>query len=190
MLGCKPCETSIDCNNKLKEDDGDRLLDVGRYQQLVEKLIYLALMHPDISFVVGMVSQFMHAPATTHLEAAYRYMILRYLKEDPSLEFLYTTHNPLMVEDYIDADWASSVSDWRSTSGYCTFVASNLVTWRSKKHVVARSSAKAKFWAMAHGICELIWIRGLLRNMGCRVKEPMSFHYDNKVVISIVHDPV
>lgn len=34
MLGCKPCETPVDCNYKLKEDDGlvTKLLDVDRYQ--------------------------------------------------------------------------------------------------------------------------------------------------------------
>ncbi|XP_042511682.1 uncharacterized mitochondrial protein AtMg00810-like [Macadamia integrifolia] len=42
---------------------------------------------------------------------------------------------------------------------YCTFVDGNLVTWHSKKQsVVARSSAEAKFRAMAHGICELLWL--------------------------------
>ena len=42
------------------------------------------------------------------------------------------------------------MTDRRSTSGYCSFVLGNLVTWRSKKQsVVARSSAEAEFRAMA-----------------------------------------
>ncbi|RVW57098.1 Retrovirus-related Pol polyprotein from transposon TNT 1-94 [Vitis vinifera] len=41
----------------------------------------------------------------------------------------------------------------RSTSGYCSFVWGNLVTWRSKKQsVVARSSAEAEYRALAQGI--------------------------------------
>ncbi|KAL6329493.1 hypothetical protein AAG906_021501 [Vitis piasezkii] len=37
----------------------------------------------------------------------------------------------------------------RSTTGYCTYVWGNLVTWRSKKQsVVARSSVKAEFKAL------------------------------------------
>ena len=39
----------------------------------------------------------------------------------------------LEVEVYIDVDWAISVMDKRSTSGYCTFFGRNLVTWQSKK---------------------------------------------------------
>ncbi|GAA0160789.1 hypothetical protein LIER_17263 [Lithospermum erythrorhizon] len=44
---------------------------------------------------------------------------------------------------YTDADWAGSIDDRKSTSGYYTIVWGNLVTWRSKKqNMVARSSAK------------------------------------------------
>ena len=47
--------------------------------------------------------------------------------------------------------------DRRSTSGYCSFVGGNLVTWRSKKqNVVDRSSADAEFRDLAHGICEIM----------------------------------
>jgi len=28
----------------------------------------------------------------------------------------------IQVEAYTDADWAGNINDWRSTSGYCTFV--------------------------------------------------------------------
>lgn len=40
--------------------------------------------------------------------------------------------NALNMEAYIDVDYAGSVNDRRSTSGYCTFMCENLVTWRSK----------------------------------------------------------
>ncbi|RVW89842.1 putative mitochondrial protein [Vitis vinifera] len=60
----------------------------------------------------------------------------------------------------MDADWAGSVNNRRSTSGYCTFVWGNLVTWRSKKqNVVARSNTEAEFRAVAQGICELLWVK-------------------------------
>ena len=61
-----------------------------------------------------------------------------------------------LVEAYTDADRAGSVTDRRSTTGYCTLVEGNLVTWRSKKQaVVARSSAEAEFRAIAQGVWEL-----------------------------------
>lgn len=47
MLGYRPCDTLVDPNCKLQEDDGERLLDVGKYQRMVRKLIYLSLTRPD-----------------------------------------------------------------------------------------------------------------------------------------------
>lgn len=39
----------------------------------------------------------------------------------------------LSIEAYIDTNWASSVTNRRSMSRYCTFVCGNSVTWRSEK---------------------------------------------------------
>jgi hypothetical protein len=59
------------------------------------------------------------------------------------------------VVGYSDADWAGSC-DRKSTTGFCTFVGGNLVTWKSKKqNVVARSSAEAEYRAMASTASEL-----------------------------------
>lgn len=69
----------------------------------------------------------------------------------------------MRVEVYIDADWAGSITDRRSTPRYCSLVGGNLVTWKSKKQsVVTRSNAEAKYRSMAHGVCEMIWLCQLL----------------------------
>lgn len=45
----------------------------------------------------------------------------------------------------------------RSTSGYCTFVWGNLVTWQSKKQAaVARSSVEAELRVIAHCLWKLV----------------------------------
>ena len=95
------------------------------------KLIYLSHTLSDLAFAVSAVSQFMRAPHQAHLDIAYR--ILRYLKLAPGKGLYFAKHDHLLVEAYSDADWAGSMTDRRSTSGYCTFVGGNLVTSRSKK---------------------------------------------------------
>lgn len=43
----------------------------------------------------------------------------------------------------------------------------NLVTLSSKKQVVvARSSAEVEFKSKAHGVCELLWLKMLLGELG------------------------
>ena len=87
---------------------------------------------------------------------------------------------------FSDADWAGSLTDRRSTTGYCTFIWGNIVTWRSKKQpVVARSSAEAEFRAMCQGICEGIWLRRMLKELGISISGPMNLLCDNKAAIEI-----
>ena len=77
------------------------------------------------------------------------------------------------------------------TSGYFTFMGGNLVTWRSIKHkVVALSSVKVEFKGMAKGLCELLWLNRLLKEIGCSSKDSMNLFCDNKATIAIAHSPV
>ena len=65
------------------------------------------------------------------------------------------------------------------------------MTWRNRKQlVVARSSVEAEFRAMAHGICELLWIKIILSHLGIKWEEPMKLYCDKKSTISIAHNPM
>ena len=92
---------------------------------------------------------------------------LQYLKKSLGSELHFKKTLSREVEEFTDANWARSLTDRRSTSGYCSYVWGNWVTWRSKKQsIVARSSAEAEFRAMAHGICEGIWLQRILKELG------------------------
>ncbi|RVX23717.1 Retrovirus-related Pol polyprotein from transposon RE1 [Vitis vinifera] len=189
MLGCKPSNTPMDPFNKIGSKEDMVAVDKGRYQRLVGRLIYLSHTRPDISFAVSMVSQFMNNPIEEHQEAVYR--ILRYLKMTLGKGLFFKRVASCDVEIFSDADWAGSLTNRRSTSGYCTYVWGNLVTWRSKKQsVVARSSAEAEVRAIAHGICEGIWLKRLLEELQLAPHGPMKLMCDNQVAISIAKNPV
>ena len=141
---------------KLNSEDGEPLENIQQFQRLVGKLIYLTVTRPDISFAVSQISQFMHSPRTTHLDAINR--ILRYLKGTPGKGIWMKRNNTHDICGYSDADWAGAF-DRKSTTGFCVFVGGNLVTWKSKKqNVVARSSAEAEYRAMASTTSEMICI--------------------------------
>ena len=79
----------------------------------------------------------------------------------------------------------------RSTSGYFTFVGGNLVIWKSKKqNVVAHSSAEAEFRGMTLGLCETLWLRLLLQDLGYLSRKPIRLFCDNKAACDIAHNPV
>ena len=147
-IGCKLVFTPMDPNHKLGEAKEEPMVDKRMYQRLVGRFIYLAHTQLDIAYSVSVISQFMHDPREPHLQTAYK--VLHYLKGNPGKGILFKKNDTLALEAYTDADYAGSIVDRRSTTGYCTFLGGNLITWRSKKqNVVARSSAKLEFRAIA-----------------------------------------
>ena len=92
---------------------------------------------------------------------------------------------------FSDADWAGNACDPKSTTGYCTFVGGNLVSWKSKKQtVIARSSAEAEYRAMASTACELVWLKYLLSDLGICHDHPISMFCDNQAAMHIAANPV
>nr|CAN62726.1 hypothetical protein VITISV_018786 [Vitis vinifera] len=175
MSGCQPVNTPIEEGLKLCVEPNQVSTDKGRYQRLVGRLMYLAHTRPDLAYALSVVSQYMHNPGEQHMNAVMR--ILRYLKNS--------------IEVYTDDDWASVVDDRRSTSGYFTFVGGNLVTWKSKKqNVVARSSVETEFKGMALGLCEALWLRLLLQDLGYLSRQPIRLFCDNKAACDIAHNPI
>ncbi|KAK4386010.1 Retrovirus-related Pol polyprotein from transposon RE2 [Sesamum angolense] len=189
LLGTKPVDTPMDSNPDFSNDDGNYLEDKTKYRRLVGKLIYLTVTRPDISFAVGLVSQFMNKPRLVHWEAALR--ILKYIKASPGKGLLFKRHGHVKIEAYSDADYAGAKDDRKSTSGYCTYVGGNLVTWRSKKQTtVARSSAEAEYRAMAHTTSEILWLKNLLKELGFMYDDPVPMHCDNQAAIHIASNPI
>ena len=92
---------------------------------------------------------------------------------------------------YTDADWVGYKGDRRSTSGYFTFLGGNLVTWRSKKqNVVARSSGEAELRGMILGICEGLWLKFLLQDLGYSPNKPIQLYCDNKASCDMAHNSI
>ncbi|KAM1030863.1 hypothetical protein PS2_034423 [Malus domestica] len=166
---------------------GQPLPNISYYQRLVGKLIHLTITRPDIAYSVSITSQFMHSPMMEHFNLVKR--ILRYLKGSVGHGII--MKKSTQITGYCDADWAGNSIDCRSTTGYCTFVGGNLVTWKSKKQaVVARSSAEAEYRAMTSTACELIWLKGLLSDLGVFTLQSMSIFCDNQATMHIAANPV
>lgn len=78
MIGCKPAKMQLELTGKIHTKEGGDPVDRRRYQRFFGELIYLSHTRPNISFVVSVVSQYMHSPYEMHREVLNH--ILRYLK--------------------------------------------------------------------------------------------------------------
>jgi hypothetical protein len=131
MSNVKPITSPMAATTSLSQFPGSTFSDVTLYRSTVGALQYLSLTRPDIAFAVNKVFQFMHAPHDLHWSAVKR--ILRYLKStiDHGLQIKNCSSHQLFA--YSNADWAGCPDDCKSTSGYCAFLGSNLLSWNSKK---------------------------------------------------------
>lgn len=59
-----------------------------------------------------------------------------------------------------------------------------------KKATVSRSSAEAKYHAMATTVYELVWISSLLNDLQITPTAAASLHCDNKAALHIASNPV
>ncbi|XP_028119735.1 uncharacterized protein LOC114317224 [Camellia sinensis] len=116
----KTTSTPVDPQTRLTSLDEDLLSDATLYHQLVGSLVYLTVTHPDIAYVVHLVSQYMSAPCTPHYTAPLR--ILRYLKGTMFHGLHYSAYSSLELRAFSDANWAGNPTDRCFTTGFCFFL--------------------------------------------------------------------
>jgi hypothetical protein len=116
---------------------------------------------------------------------------LRYLKANPGYGLLFPRNSEIQILGYADADWAGCVDSRKSTSGYCFFMGSSLISWKAKKQqTVARSSSEAEYRALASAVCELQWLLYLLCDLGVKCSRPPVLYCDSQSAIHIASNPV
>ena len=131
----------------------------------------------------------MNDPRESHQGATYR--ILAYLKGSIGQGLLFKKGSEPSIVIYIDSDYAGSLDDSRSTSGYCSFIGGNLVTWRSKKQKeVSLSSAEAELRALKKGVSESMWIKDILQDLCLLPSKGMTLYSDSKSAIAMAKNPV
>jgi hypothetical protein len=189
LLGSKPISTPLDTSVKLYQDNSAAYEDIQGYRRLVGKLLYLTTTRPDIAFVTQQLSQFLSTPTMTHYDTACR--VVRYLKGSPGRGLFFPRSSIIQLLGFADADWANCVDTRRSTSGYCFFLGTSLISWRAKKQsTVSRSSSEAEYRSLSFAACELQWLIYLLQDLHITCVKPAVLYCDNQSAVHIASNPV
>lgn len=150
---------------KINEPDDYDKADLGDYQRLIGKLMYLAYKtRPNIAFIVGRLSKHNADPRKSHLRAAKR--VVRYLKDTIHLKLVYRQRPdrsslilpaPYGLIRYGNSNFAEDPEDRKSVMGYCFFLNGAVVSWSSKKQrIVLTSTTEVEYIAIGHAVREKV----------------------------------
>ena len=184
MLNCKPTPTPMNDNEKHVVDDETGISSARYYRSIVGGLNYLSHTGIDITYVVSVVSRFMHGPTKHHLEVAKR--ILRYVARTIDFGIWYSNVSNSNFFGFTDSDWASCLEDRKSTYGYMFSLCSGAISWSSKKQdIIALSSSEVEYVAATASVCQTVWLRRLLADFLQEKKGVIVIFCDNKAAISM-----
>ena len=142
-----------------------------------------------MAFVVNKLAQYMQRPTTDHMQALRR--VLRYLHGTSHMGLLLYKDTPLTLHAYSDSDWARDTDDYISTTAYIVYLGKNAISWTSRKQRTrARSSTEAEYRAVANTTAELLWVRNLLEELGCKVPQAPVIYCDNAGATYVSANPV
>ena len=177
------------------------------YKELLGALLWVSQgTRPDITYAVSQCAKFSQKPRLAHWGALKR--VLRYLKGTMDYGIHYRRpgsrdqNTPLGSLDlptgylssvsaseaagvvtvgYVDSDYANSIDDRRSVTGYINFIAEAPYTWQSKTQPsVALSTLEAEYMALAAEVQETDHQRMLFQELGVELVTPTVIKEDNK----------
>ncbi|KAL6324112.1 hypothetical protein AAG906_006383 [Vitis piasezkii] len=152
MHSAKPVPTPMSTTLKLHATSSPAFSDPTLYRSTIDALQYFTYTRPDIAFV-GTVHRGLH----------------------------FTLASSLHLQVYADADRASSIDDRRSTTGYCVFLGTNLLTWNSHKQ---------SYRSLAHASTEVAWLHSLFSELGISLVNTPVIWCDNQGVGVLAANPV
>jgi hypothetical protein len=151
--------------------------------------MYLVNTRHDICYAVNVLSQFMSQLRQTHWIA--KEHVLRYLRGTVGYGLRYASSVDLSLQGYVDADWAGSALDRKSTSDCCFTLGSAMVSWCSRKQSsVALITAEAEYIALSVAVCEAAWLRKLLTDLFDHEMDPTIIHCDNQSCVKLSEYPM
>ena len=201
MENCKPADTPEAAGNTDADEEASAPCDRQRYMEITGTMMYAAhAARPDIAHAAYRLACHMQAPTERDMIAAKR--VLRYLAGTKEVGLLFGArsyaggtqgghsrgHAKQLVDvcAYADADWANSKADRKSITGWVAKLNGDPVSWASKKQrVVALSTCEAELYAEAAAIQEVLWLRGLLGELGLHVQTGSTVHGDNQSTLVI-----
>uniref|UniRef100_A0A2N9F9A0 CCHC-type domain-containing protein n=1 Tax=Fagus sylvatica TaxID=28930 RepID=A0A2N9F9A0_FAGSY len=173
MLDAKPVNTPLANHFRLfgsqcpKNEEEIENMSKVPYASAMGCLMYaMVCTRLDLAHAVSTVSRYMANPGREHWNAVK--CIFRYLKGTAEHEILFSRQlRTNSVVGYVDADYVGEVDDRRSITGYVFTLSGGPICWKSTlQSIVAMSTTKAEYMAVAEAAKEALWLKGLVKELG------------------------
>lgn len=159
------------------------------YMSLVGSLLWVRITRPDVQTAVGLACSHSANPTMSHWRAALR--ILRYLFHTHNLDLVYPIlTRPLRVSAFVDAGYGHDIG-YRSRRGHLVMLSKCPVirTMRATS-MICQSTVEAEFQTANECVKDVLWLRGLLQEIGFPSNQPSVILEDNQVTIVMIKNHV
>jgi hypothetical protein len=192
LRDAKPCATPITPGTNLSkantpsDDTEAAFMKKTPYCKAVGSLMYAAFTtHPNISFTILALSQFLENPSQLHWEAVKH--IFCYLSGTKDHVLTYgNEHHKLL--GFTDADGASQ-EHRHAISGFTFLIDGAAVSWAScKQEIITLSTAEAEYVAATHAAKECIWLHQFTKPLFGSISTPTTLYCDNQAALQLATD--
>lgn len=193
MSECKIASTPEQLNASITTDTDNNLdtpTDQHLFMQIAGTLLYGgSSTRLDIAHATQSLCTRVHSPVQRDMVAAKR--VLRYLAGTKSIGLMFDGNavpygSGVTIESYCDADWANDRDDRKSISGWIVTVNKTAIAWSSKKQrTVSLSTCEAELYSLCEAVKEILWLHGMLLELGLKVNTPITVHCDNQSTVLI-----
>ncbi|XP_074328229.1 secreted RxLR effector protein 161-like [Apium graveolens] len=179
MGECNPTKYPMAPKEHITNDEGRTLIDPMEYKSMVGGLRYLVHTHPNIAYIVGIVSRFIEKTTVKHEHVVKR--IFGYVKGTLEFGLVYSRHSANnMLVGYSDNDLVGKTHDKKNTGGLVFYLNNSLIIWVSQKQqCVALSNYEAKFMVATAAACQEIWLKKLLSKIKREEVGSVLLYIDN-----------
>jgi len=183
-------DTPMSDKTKLVKNTEDELDHNFDLKGKIGSLMYLAVCtRPDIAHAVSVIARMSNHPSNAVCNAVNH--LFAYLNKNRDLGIVFVREENSEGNGYCDSDYAGDENDFKSTSGIVFFIGLTIVCWySSKQSTTAQSSSDAEAIAMNFASKEVVWIRGLLSELGEDITLPTRMFGDNQAAIMLSKNPM
>ena len=138
----------------------------------------------DCAYAIGMLTRCLNCPTPAMDRHADR--CLAYMAQTSEHGITYDGRaTETQLQGYSDSDWCVE----HSTTGFAVCFAGAVIGYGSRRqHSIATSSTEAEIMAASHTALEILYFRGLLREMGEDMSEPTVLYVDNMGAVALSKD--